>query len=77
VLGQIGPAAKAAIPVLAETVGNDSSGTVRMRSVDALSKMGPDAKAVRHALKTAQSDPRMAQRKEVLAKIAEVYDKLK
>jgi HEAT repeat protein len=77
VLAQVGPAAKAAIPVLAETVGNDTSGTVRMRAADALAQMGPDAKSVRPALKTALSDPRMAKRPEVLAKIMEVYDKLK
>jgi len=71
------PTATAAIAVLAETVGNDASGTVRMRAADALAQMGPDAKSVRPALKAALTDPRMAQRPEVLAKITEVCNKLK
>jgi HEAT repeat protein len=76
-LGMIGPDAKEAIPVLAEAVRNEASGTVRMRSADALGKLGPDAKSALPALQAGLSDPRMAQRPEVLAKIKEALVKLK
>ncbi|HEV3080452.1 MAG TPA: HEAT repeat domain-containing protein [Gemmataceae bacterium] len=76
-LGLIGPEAKVAVPALAETVRKDSSGTVRMCAADALAGIGSNSKSALTALQAALSDPRMAQRKEVLAKITEVYNKLK
>jgi len=76
-LGLIGPGAKAAVTALAETVRNDGSGTVRMRAADALAGIGPNAKSALPALEAALSDPRISQRKEVLAKITDAYNKLK
>ena len=76
-LALLGPGAKAAVPALAEAVRNDASGTVRMCAADALAGIGPDAKSARPALEAGAKDPRMAHRKDVLAKIAQVHDQLK
>jgi hypothetical protein len=76
-LGQAGPAAKSAVAALAELVRNDASGTVRMAAAEALAAIGPEAKSALPALEAALRDPRMASRQEVLAKLAEVRDRLK
>jgi HEAT repeat protein len=76
-LALLGPAARAAVPALAEAVRNDSSGTVRIAAADALAAIGPEAKSALPALAAALKDPRMAQRRDVLAKLAVVHDKLK
>jgi HEAT repeat protein len=76
-LGLLGPGARAAVPALAEAVRNDASGTVRMAAAEALAAIGPEAKSALPALEAGLKDPRMAQRKDVLAKLAEVHDKLK
>jgi hypothetical protein len=75
-LGLIGPGAKAAISALAEAVKNDASGTVRMCAADALAGIGPVAKSALPALEAALRDPRMAQRKEIRAKLTDVYNRL-
>ncbi|MCS7045323.1 MAG: HEAT repeat domain-containing protein [Gemmataceae bacterium] len=76
-LGQLGPSAKSAVPVLAEVVRQDASGTVRIAAADALAAIGKDAKSALPALEAALQDPRMAHRQDVLSKLAAVRDKLK
>jgi hypothetical protein len=76
-LGLLGPGAKAAVHALAEAIRHDTSGTVRMCAADALLGIGPDAKSALPALEAGSKDPRMAHRGEVLAKLAEVAQKLK
>jgi hypothetical protein len=76
-LALFGPAAKAAVPALADLVRDDASGTVRIAAAEALAAIGPDAKSALPALEAGLKDPRMAQRKEVLAKLAEARDALK
>jgi hypothetical protein len=75
-LGLLGPVAKGAVPVLAEAVRNDGSGTVRMCAAEALAGIGPASHSALPALQAALHDPRMAQRKEVLAKITDVCHRL-
>lgn len=76
-LGLYGTAAKGAIPALAEVVRNDPSGTARIAAADALAAIGPDAKAALPAIEAARADPRMAGRKDVHDKLAEVLGKLR
>ena len=71
------PATRELVAALAQVVGRDGSGTVRMRAAEALGKLGPEAKAARPALESALKDPAMAQRPEVLAKLREALDLLK
>ena len=75
-LGAMGPAAKAAVPALAQTVADDASGTVRLRAAYTLPKLGPDAKNALPVLRAALNDPRLTGRKDVLAVIAETCKKL-
>jgi hypothetical protein len=75
-LGKVG-AAPSAIKALAEVVGNDASGTVRLRAAGLLGRLGPEGKTARPALAAALNDPRIAQRKEVIDKIREALEKLK
>jgi hypothetical protein len=75
-LGKVG-AAPSAIAALAEAVRNDGSGTVRLRAVEVLAKLGPDAKSARPALEAALRDPRFSQRKEVLDPIRQALEKVK
>lgn len=76
-VGLFGPGAKAAVAALADIVRDDASGTARMSAADALAAIGPDAKEAVSALEAGLKDSRMANRKEVLARLAEVRDKLK
>jgi hypothetical protein len=75
-IGLIGPRARLAVPALADAVRGDASGTVRMRAAEALIEMGKEAKSALPALEAGLKDPRMASRKEVLAKLAEALKKL-
>lgn len=75
-LGKVG-SAPGAIAALAEAVRNDGSGTVQLRAVELLAKMGPDAKSARPALEAARKDPRIGQRKEVLDRIQGALEKVK
>jgi HEAT repeats len=76
-LGLLGPEAGAAVPALAETVRDDDSPQVRMRAADALERIGPDARSALPAVEAALKDPRLARRKDVLARITAVYNTLK
>jgi len=76
-LGLLETQAKAVVPALAEAVRNDPSGTVRICAAEALLMLGSEAKPALSALEVGLNDPRMAQRKDVLDKLAEVRDKLK
>lgn len=76
-LGLIGPAAKAAVPPLAEILRNDASATARVGAADALAGIGPDAKSALPALEAALKDPRLVSHKDVLARIKQVADSLR
>jgi hypothetical protein len=76
-LGLLGPEARAAVPALAEAVRDDASGTARMAAADALAAIGPEARGALPALEAALRDPRMAGRKDVLARLTEARDKLR
>jgi len=68
-LGRQGPAARAAIGPLTDLVAKDVTPTVRGRSATTLAKIGPDAKTALPVLKAAMSDPRLSDRKDVVAEI--------
>lgn len=76
-LALFGSASKAAVAALTEMVRNDTSGTARIAAAEALAAIGPDAKGALPALEAALEDPRLAQRKDVLTKLAEVVTALK
>jgi HEAT repeat protein len=71
VLEKIGPEAKAAVPVLGESLGNKSS-IIRLNAARALGGIGPDASAAAPRLKERLDDPDEEVRKaakEALAKV--------
>lgn len=65
------------VPALADAVRNDPSGTVRICAAETLLLIGQDAKTALPAIEASLNDPRMAQRRDVLLRLAEVREKLK